>query len=83
MRTVVGRVKDDGVFGNAEFIKHLQEFSYVHIVLDHAVTILILTGDATQFFLYMGPEMHSGPIPPAEERLTRLGSALNKVNNSL
>jgi hypothetical protein len=31
----------------------------------------------------MGPEMHSGPIPPAEEGLTRLGLTLNKVNSSL
>ena len=40
--TVVGRIEDDRVVGNSQFVKHLEELSDVHVVFDHAVGILVL-----------------------------------------
>ncbi len=83
MRTVIGGVEDEGIIGNAEVIQHLQEFSHVHVMLYHAVGIFILTGDAAQFFLYVGTKVHTGTVPPAEKGLTRLGLALDEVNGCI
>ncbi len=55
----------------------------MHIMFHHAVGIFILTGDAVQFFLYVGTKVHTGTVPPAEEGFSCLGLALNKVNGGI
>src|SRR6478609_2570163 len=39
VRTVVGAVHDDGVFGDAELIEQIEHLSHVVVVIDHGVVI--------------------------------------------
>ena len=48
MRPVVGTVEYEGVIGDAEFIEQIQELPDVHVVLDHAVSVFVLTGDPVE-----------------------------------
>ena len=41
VRTVVGRVDDDGVVGDAKIVERLQQLADVAVVLDHAVGIFV------------------------------------------
>ena len=41
-----------------------EELADVHVVLDHAVGVLVLAGDAAQLRLDVGAEMHAGTAPP-------------------
>ena len=69
VRAVVGRVHDDRVIGDAEIVHQLQQFADMHVVLDHAVAILVLAGDADVLGLHMGAEVHARAVPPHEEGL--------------
>ena len=51
MRAVVGGILDDGVISETEVINQLEQFADLHVMLDHAVAILVLAGDATVFAL--------------------------------
>jgi hypothetical protein len=46
VRAVVGGVEHDGVVGDAELVEQVEELADVHVVLDHAVGVLVLAGDA-------------------------------------
>jgi hypothetical protein len=44
VRAVVGGVEDDGVVGDAELVELVEELADVHVVLDHAVGVLVGPG---------------------------------------
>ena len=69
MRAVVGRVHDDRVVGDAEIVDKLQQLADVHVVLDHAVAVFVLPGDADVLGFHMRAEVHARAVPPHEERL--------------
>ncbi len=73
MGPVVGRVEDDGVVGDAELIEELEELADVHVVLDHAVVVLVAARarDPAVLVFDMGTEVHAGAVPPDEERFAR------------
>ena len=73
VRAVVGGILDDGVVGEAEVVDQLEQFADLHVVLDHAVAVFVLPGDAAMFRLHVGAEVHARGVPPAEERLPGLG----------
>ena len=79
VRAVVGRILDDGVVGEAEVVDQLEQFADLHVVLDHAVAVFVLPGDAAMLRLHMGAEVHARGVPPAEERLAGLGLARDEV----
>ncbi|MCK7577558.1 MAG: hypothetical protein MZV65_18305 [Chromatiales bacterium] len=64
---------DDGVVGDAEVVDQLEQFADVHVVLDHAVAVFVLPGDAAVLRLHVGAEVHARAVPPDEERLAGLG----------
>ena len=72
----------NGVVGDAEFVQLLKQLADMHVMLDHAVRILVLAGNAAQFLLYMGAEMHARPVPPHEERLFRFVSPVDEVEGA-
>ena len=75
MRTVVGRIHDEGVFGKVEFIQQIEQSADVPIVVDHGVVIgglaFACLTDALGF--RMRAEMHVGGVDPAEEGLVAFG----------
>ena len=66
-------------FGEAEVVDQLEQLADVHVVLDHAVAVFVLAGDADVLGFHMGAEVHARAVPPAEERLARLGLAGDEV----
>ena len=80
MGAVVGGVEDDGVVGDAELVEHLQELADVHVVLDHAVGVLVLSGDAAQLLFDVGAEVHAGAAPPHEPGLAGCVLALDEID---
>ena len=80
MRAVVGAVEDEGVVGDSQFVQELQQLADVHVVLDHAVGVLVLTGDPAELGLDVRAEVHAGSVPPAEERLAGLHLAPDEVD---
>jgi hypothetical protein len=79
VRAVVGGVLDDGVVGDAEVVDELEQFADVHVVLDHAVAVFVLAGDADVLLLDVGAEVHAGAVPPAEEGLALLVHAGDEI----
>ena len=77
VRTVVGRVHDEGVVGDAEVVERLEDRADVLVVVDHGVVVLALptAGLADALRLGMGAQMHVGEVHPDEERLAGLRSA--------
>ena len=73
VRAVVGGILDDGVVGEAEVVDQLEQLADLHVVLDHAVAVFVLPGDAAVLRLHVGAEVHARGVPPAEEGLARLG----------
>ena len=79
VRAVVGGILDDGVVGEPEVVDQLEQFADLHVVLDHAVAVFVLPGDAAVLRLHMGAEVHARGVPPAEERLPGFGLARDEV----
>jgi len=59
MRAVVGCVDDDGVVGDLQLIQEIEQCTDITVVLDHAVGIDTLTGDAVTLGLQISPHMHA------------------------
>jgi len=55
----------------------------VHVVFDHTVGVFILSGDATQFLLYMGAEVHAGTTPPHKPGLAGLVLFFDEVDSGI
>ena len=69
---VVGRILDDGVVGDAKVVDELKQFAHHHVVLDHAVAVFVLPGDADMLRLHVRAEVHARAIPPSIEGLALL-----------
>jgi hypothetical protein len=79
VRPVVGGVEDDGVVGDAELVEQVEELADVHVVLDHAVGVLVLAGDAAALRLHVGAEVHARcRVEPDEPGLAGLGCSSMK-----
>jgi hypothetical protein len=74
--TVVGRVQDDRVVGNAQVIDKIEQSADVIIVVEHGVVVgrLPAPGAAQALGGGMRPKMHVGGVDPREPR--RAGSVL-------
>ena len=81
MRTVVGGVHDDRVFGDAEFVEQAQQVADEVVVIEHRVVVLGLPapGAADALGFGMGAEMHVGGVEPDEERGLRLVLAADEI----
>ena len=72
VRTVVRRVHDDGVVGDAQLVELGQHPADVLVVGDHDVVVVALTAALALVLLgAVGPEVHGGGVVPEEERLVR------------
>ena len=80
LRTVVGRVHDDGVVVEAQFLELVEHLADLAIMLDHAIGIDAETGLACNAFLQVREDVHLGGVPPQEERLVGLLGALHEVD---
>ena len=80
VRTVVGRVHDEGVVGDAEIIQRLEDRADILVMIDHGVVIRALPASrlADAFRLGVGAEVHVGGVHPNEERLAGLCCRLMK-----
>ena len=68
---VVGRVHDDGVFGDAELIELVQHHADVLVVRDHHVVVVTLAALALVLLSAVGPEVHGRRVVPHKERFFR------------
>ncbi len=82
MRAVVGRVEHDRVVGDAEFVEQNEQLADVHVVLDHAIVVLVAarSGDAGVLFLDVGTEVHARAVPPGKPRLALAMIALDEFH---
>src|SRR5262249_42912438 len=78
---VVGRPHDDGVVGDPQLVELGEKLPDMAVVLDHAVGINAEARLAVGLLLEMREDMHSGRIPPAEERCARLGLTCDEVES--
>ena len=67
VRPVVGAVEDEGVVRDAELVEQVEELTDVHVVLHHAVGVLVLARDAPVLLLDVRAEVHARAAPPHEE----------------
>ena len=74
MRTVVGGVHDDGVFGDTQLVEQIQQITDEVVVVEHGVVVLRLPapGPAHALGFGMGAEVHVGRVEPHEEWACRL-----------
>ena len=81
MRTVVGRVDDDRLFGDAQLVQLVQQLAHVLVVLDHHVVVegLPAPGLARHVFRRADAEMHPGGVDPDEERCVVVVGALDEI----
>ena len=58
-----------------------EQLAHVHVVLDHAVVVLVAAGagDSGVLLLHVGAEVHAGAVPPGEPRLAGCVLALDEV----
>ena len=78
MRSVVGRVVDDGVVGNLQLVEQVEQLPHMHVVLDHAGRVFVHM--PTRMFVCllahlgfdMRAEVHACAVPPDVEGLTLL-----------
>jgi hypothetical protein len=73
VRTVVGRVHDERVVGDAELVEQVEQRADGPVVIDHRVVVWRLPppGLADAFGLRVGAEMHVRGVDPREERGAR------------
>ena len=81
VRTVIGRIHDERVVGDAELVEQVEQLADVLVVVDHGVVIerLVLARPGRGSGLGVGPQMHVGRVDPAEERLAVLVLSLDQV----
>ena len=70
VRTVVGRVQDESIFGNAELVEIIENLADIFIVIDHCVMVgrLPSAGLAQARLLRVGENMHVGEVEPYKKR---------------
>ncbi len=85
VRAIVGRIVDDRLVGDTEFIENFQELPDVHVVLDHAGGVFIgmripLGSLGAAFGADVGAKVHAGAAPPDKPRLAGLVLAPDEVD---
>lgn len=85
VRPGVGRVDNDGVVGNAEFVQHIEYLTDVAVMVDHRVAVGRLPQSrlADALRLGVGEHMHVGEVAPDEERRARGVLALDVVDSGV
>jgi hypothetical protein len=83
VRAVVGGVEHQGVVGDAQFVQQIEELADVHVVLDHAVGVLVLPGDAAQLLFHVGAEVHARAVPPHEPGLAGLVLLADELDRAI
>ena len=85
MRAVVGRVHDEGVVGDAEFVQEVQQDADRLVVVDHDVMVLGLpaAGLAQALRLGVGAEVHVRGVEPHEEGHAGVIVTLDEVDGLL
>ena len=71
LRTVVGRVHDDRVVGDAQLVELVEHHADLLVVHDHAIAVRILAALAEVLFGNVRAEVHRRRVVPQEERLDR------------
>ncbi len=75
--TVVGRVHDDRVVGDAELVELVEHLADLLVVRDHAIAVVVLSALAAVLRGQVRPEVHRRRVVPEEEGLVRLGLLLH------
>src|SRR5215211_6792700 len=83
LRSVVGRVHDNGVVGDSQFVELVEYHPDLLVMDDHAIAIRVLSALAEVLFCDMGPEVHSRRIVPKEKRLFLLGLLLHPFESAV
>src|SRR5439155_24761878 len=65
--TIVGGVHDDGIVGDAQFVKLVEHLTDLLIVRYHAIAVIVLSAFSTVLVCEMSSEMHSRRVVPEEE----------------
>ncbi|MCY1415003.1 hypothetical protein D9M71_304700 [compost metagenome] len=81
--SVIGRVYDDGVVGNAQVIQLFQQLADLPVVLDHAIRVQANPRLALGLFLQVGPDMHARTVEPDEKRLVGFVRLVDEVLGGL
>ncbi len=78
--SVIGRVDDDRVVGDAEIIEYFQQFADVAVMLDHAVSVFVVRHAALPAHrrAHMRVQMHARRVHPHEERFPLLHLPLDE-----
>jgi hypothetical protein len=81
VRSVVGGVNHDRVFGDSELVQVVQQLAYVLIVLHHGVVVerLPAPGLTNDLLRRVDPEVHPGGVEPHEEGLLLLAGTSDEV----
>ena len=82
MRSVIGRIHDDGVVRNSEVVQLLQQFADVIVMSRHDIVVESLPRPAGMFRGAVGSEMHGCRVEPQKERLTRLVALVDEAESS-
>src|ERR1043166_2446460 len=86
MRTVVGRIKDNGIIRDTRFVEGFQDFADMRVVLDHPVRVLSSRGQSRlvpEFGFHVRVSVHPGAVVPAEKRLARFRLSLDELDGSV
>lgn len=69
VRSIVGRVQHNRVVGDLQFIDQVEQLANMHIMLNHAVVVLVRVwaSEVLMLLFDMRAEVHSCCIPPAEK----------------
>jgi hypothetical protein len=85
VRTVVGRIHDDGVVRHAEIVQRLEHRADVLVVVDHRVVVWALPAASLPDALGLGvrAEVHVGEVHPQENGLPCGLLTLEEVHRTL
>src|SRR4051794_39842976 len=83
LRSVVGRVHDNGVVGDSQFFELVEYHPDLLVMDDHAIAIRVLSALTEVLFCDMGPKMHSRRVIPQEERLLLFCLLLHPFESAL
>src|SRR5580704_9693480 len=73
IRTVIGGVNHDGVFGNSQVVELLEQLTDILVVFPHTVGVVVARHAALALVLwtYVREDMHPREVHPDEERFSR------------
>ena len=80
---IVGGIHDDRVVCDAELVQLGQHLANHTVVLNHAVGINTLAGNALGFRFQPRPDVHAGGVVPDEKRLIRRMRPVHEIKRKL